>query len=294
MPILYRIGAVSKLTGISVDTLRAWERRYGAVSPSRGENQKPEQQRGYGDAEIERLLLLRNAVESGHAISTVAKLSDDELRQFMVAAKRSRSHVPDMLQPLLAAIDDFDHSSLNEQLGRMASLLHPVDMVHQVVLPVMREVGERWHRGEMTVAQEHLTTANMLHVLGSLMRLHRPAPKGARMIYSSPDGELHCIGILAAAMLAAVAGLSPIYLGPGLPAKEIVAASRKSRAKVVILQVVLTGQHPQKQIRQILEGLPESVELWVGGNMEFKDRRIRHLTDFSMLDENYRRIQALC
>ena len=75
MAIPYQIGAASKLTGISVDTLRAWERRYAAVVPKRGDRR-----RGYGQGDIERLILLRRVVERGHAIRSVAGLPDMELR----------------------------------------------------------------------------------------------------------------------------------------------------------------------------------------------------------------------
>ena len=78
MAILYRISAAAKLTGLSVDTLRAWERRYQAVVPARGD-----QQRGYSDSDVERLILLRAAVEQGHAISSVAGLQESELRELV-------------------------------------------------------------------------------------------------------------------------------------------------------------------------------------------------------------------
>ena len=287
MAILYRIGAVSKLTGLSVDTLRAWERRYGAVVPARGD-----QQRGYGEAEIERLILLRTAVENGHAISSVAKLSDAELREFLAERKPSEAGVPDLIAPLLAALEDFNYAALNEQLGRMASLLAPAEVVHQVVLPLMREVGERWHRGQMSVAQEHLASAAMQHVLASLIRLYRPAPNAVKLLFTTPEGEMHSVGILAAAMLAAGAGLSPIYLGPNLPAKEILHAARRTGAKAVVLQIADPGSSGQKQMQQILDGLPASVELWIGGRNGIQDPRIVHLTDFSLLEEQYKRLAA--
>jgi methanogenic corrinoid protein MtbC1 len=288
MAILYRIGAVSKLTGLSVDTLRAWERRYGAVVPMRGD-----QQRGYGEADIERLILLRSAVERGHAISSVAKLSDAELRQFLAEKKPNQGAVTNLIEPLLAALDDFNYEALNEQLGRMASFLAPADLVHQVVLPLMREIGERWHRGEISIAQEHMMSAQMHHVLGSLMRLYRPAAGAVKVLFTSPEGELHAIGILAAAMLAAAAGLSPIYLGPNLPVKDIIHATRRSGAKAVVLQLISPGASGQKQVRQLLDGLPAGVELWVGGTVEIKDKRVHHLPNFSMLDEHYKRLAAV-
>ena len=86
MPATYRIGAVSRLTGISTDTLRAWERRYGAVTPGRGQRG-----RDYGQPDVDRLILLRRLVERGHSISSVASMPDVELRDLLsVAATASR------------------------------------------------------------------------------------------------------------------------------------------------------------------------------------------------------------
>jgi DNA-binding transcriptional MerR regulator len=68
---LYPIRAVAKLTGLSIDTLRAWERRYAAVEP-----QRDDRGRLYSETDVRRLHLLRAAVERGHAIGRLATLSD--------------------------------------------------------------------------------------------------------------------------------------------------------------------------------------------------------------------------
>ena len=73
----YRIGAVAKLTGISTDTIRAWERRYGVVEPSRGENNN----RYYSEQQVRKLINIKRLVDAGQAISTICRLSEDELRE---------------------------------------------------------------------------------------------------------------------------------------------------------------------------------------------------------------------
>src|SRR5512138_1466617 len=80
-PLRYPIRAVSKLTGISVDTLRAWERRYRVVEPERDERG-----RMYSEQDVERLRLLRAAIERGHAIGRVAVLATDDLRALLAPA----------------------------------------------------------------------------------------------------------------------------------------------------------------------------------------------------------------
>jgi len=144
----------------------------------------------------------------------------------------------------------------------------------------------------MSIAQEHMVSALMHHVLGTLMRLYRPSPNAVKVLFTTPEGELHALGILAAAMLAAGAGLSAIYLGPSLPAKDIVQAARRSGASVVVLQVMDTGAAARKRVLQILESLPEGVELWTGGSVDLNHKRILHMADFSVLKEHYRRLAA--
>lgn len=287
MAVAYSIGAASKLTGISADTLRAWERRYAAVTPQRGGRR-----RGYNQEELERLILLRRAVERGHTISSVANLPVQTLRNLLEADRGEPADVAALIRPLLASLEDFDYAALNEQLRRMAALLPPEDLVHQVVLPLMREVGERWHRGQLSVAQEHMMTGLTQHLLGTLLGAYWPAPTAPRILYTTPEGELHSLGILAAAILAAGAGLSPIYLGPSLPAKEIVRAARRSRARAVVLQLTDPAIPAAALLRQTRQGLPRSVEIWLGGEVDLQEPGVLRIRDFTELKEHYQRLAS--
>ena len=90
----YRVGMVSKLTGLSTHTLRMWEKRYAAVVPERTEAGG----RLYSDADVERLRLLHTLVQSGHSIGGIANLSDDDLRRMAAAFPRaSETSTPQLL-----------------------------------------------------------------------------------------------------------------------------------------------------------------------------------------------------
>ena len=271
MPALYPIRAVAKLTGIPVDTLRAWERRYRAVTPDRSARG-----RLYSDGEVRRLLLLRTAVDGGHAIGQVAALSDDELQALSRSPFASSSdHRPDPgpraanpnLQPLLDAIAGFDSAAINEELSRLALLLSPAGMVHQVVLPLMRLTGDNWENGTFQIAQEHMFSACLRNLLGGLVRLQRPGNGAARMLLTTPSNELHEFGILAAAMLAVAQDFQVTYLGPNLPAGEILAAAEKCAANVVVLGIMKTNATPavKRDMTWLTSELPVSTELWAGG-----------------------------
>lgn len=286
MPFPYQIGAVSKLTGISVDTLRAWERRYAAVTPQRGERR-----RGYDQADVDRLILLRRAVERGHSISSVASLPDAELHLLLNDVPSRPERDLSIVRSLMSALDDFDYVTLSEHIGRIGALLPETEIVNDVVLPVMREVGNRWHSGALSIAQEHMITGLMHHLLGTLLGLSRPPSNATRLIFATLEGEMHTMGILAAAMLASNAKLSPVYLGASLPPKEIVQAARRSGAKAVVLQIMDPGGI--EPIPKLRDTLPSNVELWLGGSVEFSREGVLWLPDFSALEQNLRRLATV-
>jgi DNA-binding transcriptional MerR regulator len=260
----YPIRAVAKITGLSLDTLRAWERRYKAVVPERSERG-----RQYGPAHIERLMLLHQLVQKGHAIGGIASRTDDELRGLLIQQPSHLVSVPapqaDMLAAMLAAIESFDALGADKELSRLAAILSPRDLVYQVVVPLMHEVGLRWHNGTLAISQEHLVSQMLRTLLGNMLRLFRPPNPAMTMVLSTPAGESHEFGILAAAMLASLAGVDAVYLGPNLPAQDIAVAARITSAKVVALSITFASETTQAQLDALAAAMPEPAELWVGG-----------------------------
>ena len=261
----YPIRAVAKITGISLDTLRAWERRYKAVVPERSDRG-----RQYGPEHIERLLLLNQLVQKGHAIGGVASRSDEELRELLAGQPSQPTSAPgerpDMLALLLAAVADFDAVRASDELSRLAAVLSPRDLVYQVAVPLMQEVGIRWHNGTLAIAQEHLVSQMLRTLLGSMTRLFRPSLPAIRMVLATPSGESHEFGILAAAMLASLAGVEPVYLGPNLPAGEIADAARRTSAQVIAVSITVPSDTTQEDLKALAAAMPEGIELWVGGS----------------------------
>ena len=192
--IAYPIRAVSQLTGISIDTLRAWERRYQAVKPSRDDGE-----RVYDEGDVERLILLRKAVEGGHAIGRIAGLGSEELKEIAersVAIGVFPSEVARFpldtsldLGVLHDAIRRFDCLELDEELSRLAVLLPPRTLVHQVVVPLMRHVGDQWYRGDLTIAQEHLVSGTLRNLLGALVRLYVRRQATNAILFATPPGR---------------------------------------------------------------------------------------------------------
>jgi len=260
----YPIRAVSRITGLALDTLRAWERRYKAVVPERSERG-----RQYSPAQIERLLLLNQLVQKGHAIGRIAPLADEELKNLLVQQPSHKPPEPEptleILAPILAAIEDFDSARALDELSRLAAILAPRDLVYQVAVPLMQEVGVRWHDGTLAISQEHLVSQMLRTLLGSMVRLFRPSNPATKMVLATPAGESHEFGILASAMLASMAGIEPVYLGPDLPAREIAEAAHRVSAGVIVLGIAVMTETTAEEVRKVAAAMPEGVELWIGG-----------------------------
>jgi methanogenic corrinoid protein MtbC1 len=300
----YPIRVAANLTGLSIDTLRAWERRYQAVTPLRGERG-----REYDEKQIQRLILLRNAVDRGHAIGQVASLSDAQLEKLLAGpATAAASPDPaaamgsmrDGLQTVVAAIESFDCATANSQLSRMAALLPAQDFVGEVVIPLMHLVGDRWHDGTMTIAQEHMISSILRNLLGGMVRLGASSGRSTRILFATPAGELHEFGILVSAMLSVAKGFEALYLGTNLPAQEIVDAGTRTSPRAVVLGIKASMQSEvtREEIRMIASNLPRHIELWLGGDEVKKllpivgGERVMALEDLAALELNLVRLRG--
>ena len=265
----YPIRAVAKLTGIAIDTLRAWERRHRAVTPVRDDRG-----RMYTDADIARLRLLRGAVEHGHSIGRLAGLTDAELRRLAATADANAAsavaptpRTPLDTAALTAALQKYDATAIDQQISRLAAVLPPLELLRDVLMPVLAQVGDEWHLGPARIAREHLMSSTLRNILGSFLRLYARPDASTRLLFATPAGERHELGTLGAAMLAASSGLGVAYLGPDLPAREIVESVRAAGAQVLVLGLTATsaGKAKERELRTIVRDLPTEVELWAGG-----------------------------
>jgi methanogenic corrinoid protein MtbC1/DNA-binding transcriptional MerR regulator len=305
---VYPIRAVSKMTGVSVDNLRAWERRYHAVTP-----QRDVRGRLYTESDVRRLRLLNAAVGNGHAIGRLAGLSDDELQSLLAGASVATegeeangamkvSGDPKDSGPRLVfeAIERLGYAEAERELSLLAAVLPPRELVHRVALPLMRWVGKAWHEGKIGVAQEHMTSALLRNLFGALIPLHQKTAATGRVLLATPSGERHEFGILVTAMLAVGGGLGVTYLGPDLPAGEVVDAARRTAPQAVVLGFIGSdgAEGGVTEIMEVARNLPAQIELWVGGAQNgavierLKASRALLMDDFEMLERHLIRLGA--
>jgi methanogenic corrinoid protein MtbC1 len=263
----YPIRAVARMTGLSLDTLRAWERRYDAVVPGRGRRG-----REYTDEDVVRLRSLGELVSSGYSIGAVAPLDDTELVALLAATRGETSRdqasrdgpATVNLEPLLKALAQYDLRSLEATLNRHAVILPPADLVSAVVVPLLREIGHQWEAGGLRPSQEHAVSAVVRSVLGGLLRTVARPDGSPSVLFATPAGERHELGLLCAAVLAAAAGCRVVYLGPDLPAEDIGHAAARSRAGIIVLSATTPDAVSRRELKALGEHL-QPFEIWVGG-----------------------------
>ena len=265
---MYSIKAVSQATGLSIETLRAWERRYQIVAPTRDGNGR----RAYQSGDVIRLRKLREATEKGHPISRLARLAEAELDQILgpgAAGSPGGSPQQSLGAQIIAAAADYRPEDCDRLLAMALALLPVSQVVIDVLAPALVEVGDRWHRGQFSIAQERIVSSAVRKQLSSVLDTYSRIATGPLMVLSTPAGERHELGILMCALLAASRNIRCHYLGADLPAEDLATYAMRVRADVLALSVVsgANGTAALDELSRLAEFLPGQVELWGGGSV---------------------------
>ncbi len=260
LELTYPLRTAARLTGLSPELLRAWERRYGVVEPVR----TPGGTRRYSAADLERLRLVKAAVDAGHRISQVAQLDAEALKRI---ARSTEARPVSRLDDLIAPLESLDAAEFQRRISLQLSALGAPRFARDVAIPLVEAIGQRWADGEMGIAQEHLATGVLRSQLGSSLQPGSSALLGPRVIFATPSGERHELGLLMAALTAVGAGANPIYLGAELPVEDLLGAVEETGAAVLALSIVTLPQaQATRAVNAIRGGLPSEVHLWLGGS----------------------------
>jgi DNA-binding transcriptional MerR regulator len=158
----YRIHVAAEMSGLSEGLIRAWERRYGVLNPRRTASGY----RAYTESDIELLKRLKRLTEEGVAIAEAARLLPQLRREVKedLGSREGSTKPPRAAQlatwcdEVLGAAERLDQQEIERVLDEAMASLPPVSFFEDVLAPLQREVGERWHQGRLTVAEEHLVT----------------------------------------------------------------------------------------------------------------------------------------
>ncbi|MBV9915952.1 MAG: MerR family transcriptional regulator [Solirubrobacterales bacterium] len=254
---LLRIGELSKRSGVSAELLRAWERRYGLLKPARS----PGGLRLYSPQDLERVRVMREHLAAGFAAAEAAALASSAVSEEAPGEEILR---PDALRAsLTAALDRFDEPRAQTVLDRLLAVATLDTLLGDVVLPYLHELGERWERGEASVAQEHFASAI---VRGRMLGLARDWGLGVGpvAVLACLPGEQHDIGLIAFGLALRARGWRIVYLGSDTPVRMLEEVAHRVEARVVVLSAV--HAHAVTAVKAELSGLARRHRIAIGGN----------------------------
>ena len=267
------MGIVAERTGLSSHAIRAWERRYGVVQPSRSSGNH----RLYSDADIARLVLLRRAVEAGRRIGDISGLDAAELetllRQDGAPHPQSRYDIspgdPELfVEEGLEEIGNLDPGGLARVLSKATAELGILAVLSEVIGATLHRVGDLWQEGKLRVYHEHLASSGIRSYLGGILDRQGYSEGAPVVVSATPPRQTHEIGALMAAVCASVAGMRAVYLGSNAPVHDLARVCDELSAEALLLSIVYP-RRDQALVDDLVELrslCPKSCEIILGGD----------------------------
>lgn len=255
---LLRIGELSRRTGVAVDTLRAWERRYGVFQPARSDGGF----RLYSETDEERARAMRELIDQGLSAAQAATAVREGLAPTL-PRPGDAAIAPDLTaRGLLRAIERLDEEEANSILDEAFAALSLDAVAQGVLLPVLRAIGEGWERGEVSIGQEHFAS-NLLR--GRLLGFARGWMTGIGPValLACPAGERHDLGLIVFGLALRARGWRITFLGAETPLESIADTADSVDAAIVV--VAALRSEPLAAAREALRELGTRRQLALGG-----------------------------
>ncbi|MEY4979169.1 MAG: hypothetical protein RLZZ352_1439 [Pseudomonadota bacterium] len=290
----HTIADVERDTGLSKDTLRVWERRYGFPTPARdalGERQ-------YDDEQLVRLRHVRRLLDVGHRPSQVVALPLAQLLQMQSGrceqapalpagpspVRSLRQGLPSEVKP--SPVADWmtllraHHAPQLRQSMQQYLLNHGLAaLIRDGIAPMNQQVGQAWLDGQLAVFEEHLYTEVVQALLRAAMAQvsASQSAQSPRIVLTTVPGEPHALGLLMAECFMVLEACDTVALGVQTPLPDIVAAVDAYQADVLALSfsALQNPRDVRAALAQLRERLPDRVEIWVGGQSPALQRRPR-------------------
>jgi MerR family transcriptional regulator, light-induced transcriptional regulator len=277
-PVMLSIAAVERDTGLSKDTLRVWERRYGFPMPERDDLGE----RSYPFEQVERLRTIKRLLDAGHRPGRIVSMAVIDLNRLAAtlsmgsASTEARVAANPDLDAYMAAIADNDVDGLRRLLARGLSRVGLGRFVLDVVAPLNNLVGDAWMQGRFEVFQEHFYTESVQVCLRNALHHLPPAGVGRpRVLLATVAGEPHGLGLLMAEAVLALEGCRCISLGVQTPVWDIVCAAKALRSEVIALSYTgcTNANHIVDGLAELRSKLPAEIDVWAGGSAPALQRR---------------------
>jgi MerR family transcriptional regulator, light-induced transcriptional regulator len=250
-----RIGALAQRVGVSPELLRAWEQRYGLLRPLRSDGGF----RLYSSADEQRVRAMRRHLNAGVSAAQAARLAIAETPENEAVSSTGLAALPGELR---AAFDRLDESGAHAALDRLLASFTLETVLREVLLPYLHELGGRWERSEIYVAQEHFAS-NLLR--GRLLGLARGWGNGSgpTTVLACAPGELHDLPLIMFGLVLAGRGRSVTYLGPDTPVATIREALAALHPDLVVISA--TAESRLRSAKAELAELAREVPVTLAG-----------------------------
>lgn len=290
---IHRIHRVAKLTGLTKDVLRVWERRYGLLNPTRGSNRY----RNYSDDDVLLLRYLKGELDKGSSIGELAVSGREELLERARAASPPPARLSldtpfaRLLDELSVSLEPLDKTGFERRLNGAVAIVPFEEALHGILIPLQQRVGEMWHAGKISIAVEHYVSNLVQQKLFSVINQFPVTDQGPKVIVGCPANEHHELGALAVAYHCAVRGYRVIYVGRNTPVKDLARLCRDIEPALVLLSVTLSinGNDLRALVDSLIEDVAPLCPIGLGGPglSSLRDRgdmRLTLLEDFEALD----------
>lgn len=219
----YQINDLERLSGIKAHTIRIWEKRYGLVTPLRTDSNR----RLYDDAQLKKILNVATLLASGHKISHIAAMTDEQIRNHIkvdAAVAENDYMLLSYINDLLSCLITFDEAGFEKIFSAAVIRIGLKDTMLKVVYPFLVKAGILWSVDGVTPLQEHFASSIIRRKLMSAIDGVLPfaSPDAPKFILFLPPGEWHDIGLLFADYILRTGGFRTIYLGQDVPLADIV------------------------------------------------------------------------
>jgi MerR family transcriptional regulator, light-induced transcriptional regulator len=267
---MYSIKQTSIRSGVSVPLIRAWERRYGVVSPKR----TPSGYRLYDDEAIATLMRVRELTENGWSASEASRaILAGEVNVLPIVqavpaplnGRSARARQADLTGRFLSAAKEMDIAATGAVLDEMFAQGSFEAIVDDLLMPALGSLGQAWAEGRLDVAAEHAASAAVHRRLSALYEAAAVIGDASVVVGLPPEGR-HELGALAFAVALRRLGAGVLYLGADVPIGSWVHVVRQQRARVVVLAVVQDPDQPRVlEVAAALRSAGHSPVFAVGG-----------------------------
>ncbi|MBE9518341.1 MAG: MerR family transcriptional regulator [Bacteroidetes bacterium] len=275
---VYSIKELENLSGIKAHTIRIWEKRYSLIEPHRTNTNI----RYYTDNELKKILNVAVLNRHGIKISSIAKLTDLELREEIIRVSATSDSNDTLIDSMVLSMIDLDEYKLEAMIDKSINKIGFKSTVTDVLYPFLDKVGILWQSGDVYPAQEHfvsfLIRQKIISATDHISNIFNP--NGKKFLLLLPEGEWHEIALLFAQYLIKEANHEVIYLGQSVPYSDVLAIGAAKRLDFILFSSSIshTGFKLGRYLEDLGGAFPDKKILYCANNSgELTNERPKNL-----------------